>query len=162
MKGEILSIADCGMRHRQEYMSKICTCTCILLNSTLTSVEHLSHLPAPLPADLKKQFFIVDVIDQKGVVLVYHSQFTAGGAHVQAAHWRWQLQQCNGERVVNKYLQNLRQWELHKIITLSCLMLVKYGDIKWKHTKNVFCELLSCLHTKENMFLVLISGQLPC
>ena len=45
-----------------------------------------SAILSPLPADLKKQFFTVDVINQESVVLIHHSQFIAGGTHVQAAH----------------------------------------------------------------------------
>lgn len=55
---------------------------CILNSAKFGS----STLPLTLSADLKKQFFTVDVIDQESVVLVHYSQFIAGGAHVQATH----------------------------------------------------------------------------
>lgn len=66
-----------------------------------------STIPLILFTDLKKQFFTVDVIDQESVVLIHNSKLIAGGTHVQAPHWRWQLQQCDGKLVVNKYLQDL-------------------------------------------------------
>lgn len=76
---------------------------CILKSAKLGS----STIPLILSTDLKKQFFTVDVVDQESVVLIHHSQLIAGGAHVQAAHWCWQLQQRDGKLVINKYLQDL-------------------------------------------------------
>lgn len=61
-----------------------------------------------LMTDLKKQFFAVDVIDQQSVMFIHHSKFIAWGTHVKAANWCWQFQQCDGKRVVDKYLQDLR------------------------------------------------------
>lgn len=60
-----------------------------------------------MDADLKQQLFAVDVVDQQRVVLIHHSELVAGGAHVQAAHRGRQLQQRDGKRVVDKYLQDL-------------------------------------------------------
>lgn len=40
-------------------------------------------------------------------MLIHHSKFIAGGAHVQAAHRGRQLHQRDGKQVVNKYLQDL-------------------------------------------------------
>lgn len=58
--------------------------------------------------DLEEQLLAVDVVDQQGVVLVHHGQLVARGAHVQAAHRRRQLEQRDGELVVDKDLQDLR------------------------------------------------------
>ena len=54
-------------------------------------------------------------------MLVHHSQFTAGGTHVQAAHGCGQLQQCDGKWVVNKYFQDLchKKMREHRIKTNS-------------------------------------------
>lgn len=79
-------------------------------------VHSLARLPAApliLPADLKEQLLAVDVIDQESVVLVHHGQLVAGGAHVQAAHGRGQLEQRDGELVVDKDLQDLHHMRTH-------------------------------------------------
>lgn len=73
----------------------------------------LPAAPLILPADLKEQLLAVDVVDQESVVLVHHGQLVAGGAHVQAAHGRRQLEQRDGELVVDKDLQDLRHVRTH-------------------------------------------------
>lgn len=73
----------------------------------------LPAAPLILPADLKEQLLAVDVVDQESVVLVHHGQLVAGGAHVQAAHGRGQLEQRDGELVVDKDLQDLHHVRTH-------------------------------------------------
>lgn len=76
--------------------------------------------PLILPTDLKEQLLAVDVVDQEGVVLVHHGQLVAGGAHVQAAHGRRQLEQRDGELVVDKDLQDLRHAHAETSVSNKC------------------------------------------
>ncbi len=48
---------------------------CILKSAKLGSST--KPLTLSTAADLKKQFFTVDVVDQQSVVLIHHSEFTA-------------------------------------------------------------------------------------
>lgn len=55
----------------------------------------------------------MDVVDQAGIMLVHHSQLVTGCAHIQAAHGRVLLQQCDREWVIHKNLQNLPSQRKH-------------------------------------------------
>lgn len=46
-------------------------------------------------------------------MLVHHGQLVAGGAHVQAAHGRRQLEQRDGKLVVDEDLENLHHTHTH-------------------------------------------------